>query len=113
MACYMIAAIEIDDREVYYRDYTIPNFPMLQRAGAKILVVDDNAKLVEGEMPAGRIVVLEFEDRAAAESWYHSDEYQAMTRIRRSCSTEKFVLFTDGVTQNVAPHDSLDELRTD
>lgn len=41
---------------------------------------------LEGVVPLERVVLLEFEDRAAAEAWYYSEDYQAARRIREAAA---------------------------
>ena len=51
---------------------------------------------LEGEMPYQRIAVLEFPSRAAAESWYHSPEYQRLVPLRSQWAQYQ-VNLVDGV----------------
>jgi uncharacterized protein (DUF1330 family) len=51
-------------------------------AGLKPLVVYGDMKTLEGE-PADGMVLLEFPDRASAEAWYYSPEYQERAKLRQ------------------------------
>jgi uncharacterized protein (DUF1330 family) len=51
---------------------------------------------LEGEMPFQRIAVLQFLSRRAAESWYHSPEYQRIVAVRSQWAEYQVVL-VDGV----------------
>ena len=45
--------------------------------------------------PAGRVVVLEFPDLAAARAWYDSADYQVALAVRQATSSGR-VYFVDG-----------------
>ena len=84
MACYMvfIREGEIVDAEAMARYRAGANGPAV---GLKPLVVYGALETVEGE-PADGMVVLEFPDREAAKTWYHSEEYQAKAVHRRQAA---------------------------
>jgi len=54
-------------------------------AGMKPLVVYGAIETLEGESADG-VVVLEFPDKAAAQAWYHSEEYQARVPFRQAAA---------------------------
>ena len=49
-------------------------------------------EVAEGEWQPERLVLIEFPSWDAALGWYRSDEYQALRRIRESCSRTEMVL---------------------
>ncbi|MGC4864577.1 DUF1330 domain-containing protein [Micromonospora sp. DT53] len=62
--------------------------------GGKWLAQGD-ATVVEGAWP-GSVVLMEFPDRAAAEAWYGSAEYQAILPMRTNNAISDLIL-VDGV----------------
>jgi uncharacterized protein (DUF1330 family) len=50
---------------------------------------------LEGAEPFEKVVLLEFADRASAENWYYSDEYQAAKKIREGIA-DTFAVLIDG-----------------
>lgn len=54
--------------------------------GGRRLLLGGSAVPVEGEAPDGAMVVLEFPDRAAAEAWYASPDYQAILSYRHAAT---------------------------
>ncbi|WP_328390704.1 DUF1330 domain-containing protein [Nocardia sp. NBC_00416] len=54
--------------------------------GVKILAIDTEFEVLEGEWPATQTVVLEFESTAAARAWYESEEYQAAVPLRQAAA---------------------------
>ena len=53
--------------------------------GMKPLVVYGEMETLEGE-PADGIVVLEFPDKAAAQAWYHGEDYQSRVPFRQAAA---------------------------
>ncbi len=51
---------------------------------------------LEGDWPAGDVIILSFPTRDAAHGWYTSPAYQAIKPLR-TASTEGDVIFVDGV----------------
>ncbi len=93
MACYLIANYRITNPEGY-KEYSSAVVPVLQRAGAEILVADYAAEPVEGS-PANVMIVLKFASKEAARAWYESPEYQAIIHLRTD-NTEGSMVFADG-----------------
>ena len=55
-------------------------------AGVKVLAVDTEFEVLEGEWPVTQTVVLEFESTEAARAWYESEEYQAAIPLRQAAA---------------------------
>jgi uncharacterized protein (DUF1330 family) len=58
--------------------------------GGKWLAQGD-VDVIEGAWP-GSVVLMEFPDRAAADAWYHSPEYQAILPLRFNNAISDLVL---------------------
>ena len=70
--------------------------PILEQHGGRFLVRGGNMKVVEGEWPYPRLVILEFPSREAVDTWYHSPEYQAILPLRlQGCKSNLIVV--DGI----------------
>lgn len=78
---YFLAEIEITDAEGYdqYRSTTAA---ILKKYGGRFIVRGGNPQLLEGDHPASRIVLIEFESPEQAMAWYNSPEYQAALKVR-------------------------------
>ena len=61
-------------------------------SGVKVLVVDQQPEVLEGEWPATQTVVLEFESVDAARAWYTSDAYQAAAQLRHDAADTDAVI---------------------
>ena len=86
MACYTVGHITVTNMEGY-KAYAAQVPAIIADHGGRYLVRGGHATDVEGAMPGDRHVVLEFADRASAEGFYHSPEYQAILPIRLANST--------------------------
>lgn len=91
MAVYVIAALNIADREGY-RAYEQGFMAVFGRFAGKLLAVDEQPAVEEGEWPYSRTVLIEFPDTAAFEAWFHSPDYQALAEHRRLNSSGSVVV---------------------
>ena len=85
MPAYVVYQGEVLDPE-RYDEYKTKAAASIHAAGGKYLVRGGDVKVLEGEAPAGRIVVLEFPTMHAALDWYRSDEYMDIRRIREGAA---------------------------
>ena len=95
MSAYVIVQETVFDEEMfaaYGKD--VP--AMIAAHGGRFLVRGGALSVVEGEWKRPRVVVIEFPSRAAAETWYHSPEYQKVLPLRLKGATSDFVI-VDGV----------------
>ncbi len=81
MTVYAIALLKIHDRDGY-RQYEQGFMEIFSRSPGRLLAVDDVPNVVEGEWPWTRTVLLEFPDQDALDTWYRSDDYQALVQHR-------------------------------
>ena len=86
MACYVIAHVSVNNSEGY-KAYTAETPGSIAAYGGKFIVRGGTCTPMEGQMPGDRHVVLKWADRAAAEGWYNSPEYQEILSIRLANST--------------------------
>ena len=75
MSAYIIAKIQIKDREVYAR-YEEGFMPIFEKYEGELLTVDDAPTVLEGSWPETRTVIARFKDKETALKWYESEEYQ-------------------------------------
>ena len=92
---YVIAEITVTDPEAYKR-YAALVPPIAAKFGGKFLVRGGQTVAVEGEPPAGRIVVIEFDSLAAARGFEDSQDYQAIAPLRRQAARSR-VFLAEGV----------------
>lgn len=95
MSAYIIANIDVTDPEGFalYREMVAPT---ILAAGGRYRVRGGEARTLEGSYQPKRMVMLEFDSRAAALAWYESDAY-APARALRARVARTDVLLVDGV----------------
>ena len=91
MRAYIIALIEIHDREEYQK-YQAGFREVFSNYNAERLVVEEEPTVLEGEWPYTRTVVLQFADENEAKRWYESDEYQALVKHRFRAARTNLIL---------------------
>lgn len=95
MTAYVLAQIEVTEPEAYKR-YTERTPAAVAAYGGRFVVRGGNPEILEGKLPGSRVVLIAFPDRAAAESFYRSPEYQAILPIRTGASKGALCI-VDGV----------------
>lgn len=93
MAVYVIATYDIEDPEGY-EGYVPGVMPLLERHGADILAADFEAEVFEGEGP-GVNVILRFDSKEAARSWYNDPDYGPVKQIRLNSTTNGSIVMAE------------------
>ena len=93
MAHYLIAQIDIKDREKYAK-YEAGFLDIFFTYKGKILSVEENEHLLEGQWPFTRTVLIEFPSQEDALDWYNSKEYQVLVQHRLAASTANIVIIS-------------------
>jgi uncharacterized protein (DUF1330 family) len=88
---YVIAEITVTDAEAY-KQYAAAVAPVVAKFGGKYIVRGGQTVAVEGDAPAGRIVVIEFVSLAAAQSFEDSAEYKAVAALRHKAARSRLFL---------------------
>ena len=52
--------------------------------------------VLEGEAPAGRMVIVEFPDQKTALNWYHGEEYTSARALRANAAKTRMYIL-DGI----------------
>lgn len=91
MASYIVARITINDRE-RYAQYEAGFLEIFAAHAGKLLAVDDNPEVLEGDWRCTRTVIAEFPDRESALAWYRSDDYQTLAEHRFAASDGEVAL---------------------
>ena len=96
MSVFVIAQILIHDREEYEK-YEAGFMPVWDNYEGKLLSVDEDPAVLEGEFDATRSVLLEFPSRQAAMAWMMSPEYQEIAKHRHAASITNSIMVQSGV----------------
>ena len=98
MSSFIIALINIRDREKY-SEYESGFMEIFSKYDGRLVCVDDDPTVLEGDWPSTRTVLIEFPDDVSAMAWYGSEEYQRLAQHRMASSEGRVVLiksFDDG-----------------
>jgi uncharacterized protein (DUF1330 family) len=85
MAAYVIAEVSVTDPDVYEQYKPLAGASVAAHGGT-YEVRGGAIEPLEGDAPAGRIVILRFEDVEAARGWYGSDDYRAALPLRQAAA---------------------------
>ena len=92
MPVYISASIRIEDPDEYGK-YQAGFMPIFERFQGEVIAVSDEPRVVEGDWPFTRAVLLRFPDEDAARAWYESPEYQAIAVHRKRASTGSIISY--------------------
>ncbi len=79
---YLVARLNINDRDEYMQRYVTPLMPMLNRVGARVVAVSPEPKVLEGQWGGTWTVVIKFPSMDAAQDWYDSADYKPLKDLR-------------------------------
>lgn len=96
MKAYMLAFVRVEDLETFNREYIEKAVPIVQRHGGVTVAVDENPSTIEGTVPEGRVVIVEFATKQAAEGFYNDPEYQSIKAWRQQCSESDSIIIEKG-----------------
>ena len=95
MAAYVIYECDVLDQG-RYEEYKPKGAASVAAANGRYLVRGGTVSTLEGDSPAGRIVVIEFPSMQAALEWYHGEDYANAREIRKGAATTRLYI-VDGV----------------
>lgn len=89
---YIIAEVAVEDAATF-EEYRAAVAPMIAAFGGQYIVRGGAVSALEGDAPEGRVVVIEFPDKAAAEKFWFSKDYAPVAAIRqRSAKSRIFMV---------------------
>jgi uncharacterized protein (DUF1330 family) len=90
MPAYVIIETDIVDAAQYER-YKAASPAAVEAGGGRFLARGGELAVLEGDWQPSRLVVLEFEDLAAARRWYQSEVYQQAKKLRDGAARLRMV----------------------
>ena len=91
MPAYLIADITVTDPAAY-TEYRAQVSAMIEKHGGRYLARGGDVSACEGNWQPGRIIILEFDDVAAAKAFYDSPDYAPLKALRQRASTGSVVI---------------------
>ena len=90
MPAYVIVETDITDPE-RYEQYKAASPAAIAAGGGRFLVRGGDIAVLEGDWHPSRLVLLEFEDLAAAKRWFESEAYQQARKLREGAAGMRMV----------------------
>ena len=90
MPAYVIAETDVSDPE-QYEQYRAAVPATLEAHGGRFVARGGEHTVLEGDWQPKRLVVIEFDDLAAARRWFESPEYQEAKKLRAGAATLRVV----------------------
>ena len=88
---YILVRISIHNSELF-KEYPLLSGPTMERFGGKYLIRGGKFEIAEGEWPADRTTVVEFESFEKAKECYESIEYSKAKGIRQKSAKTDLIL---------------------
>ena len=95
MAAYVIAMVDVKD-PVRYEDYRRMVLPTITAFGGRFIARGGRTEALEGRLPAGRMVIVEFPSLDRAKEWWSSPQY-AEARAIRQATSDGTLIVVEGV----------------
>ena len=93
---YVVANIRVEDQEKF-KQFSGMAGPAIKKYGGKVLARGPDADRLEGDL-SGIVMLIEFESKEAANTFYYSEEYQTAKAVREACSDTDFMII-EGVSE--------------
>ena len=90
MPAYVIIETDVTDA-AQYEQYKAASPGAVQAGGGRFLARGGELAVLEGDWQPSRLVVLEFDDLAAARQWYQSEVYQEAKKLRDGAARLRMV----------------------
>lgn len=93
MTALMVAFVRVNDLEAYTQEYLSKAHPLIENYGGKALAVSEKITKLEGTLPEGKFVILEFPNLEKAEAYFYSSEHQIlMEKGRQYFSADSIIV---------------------
>ena len=87
---YVFANIRVTDEDKF-QQFSGMAGPVIKKHGGKVLARGPDADRLEGDV-SGIVMMIEFESKEAANTFYYSEDYQAAKAVRDECSDTDFMI---------------------
>lgn len=95
MKGYVIALMDVHDPEAY-KEYSAQVPGSLEPYGGHFIARGGPHQLLDGNVEANRVVIIEFDSYEKALEWYNSDNYQAL-KLKRLVASKGNLIAVQGV----------------
>ena len=93
MPAYMISQVTVTNKEKF-ESYLANTRSLAAKYGARPIAIGTQPKMLNGDGDGHQMVfVIEFETMGMLDSWFNSDEYQALIALREEGSDQRMVAY--------------------
>ncbi len=92
MAVYLVADIDVHDAETYAEYSRLAQATFEGYGEVTYLVRGGEAEALEGDWQPKRFFIIRFEDREKAMTWYNSQPYREVMKLRLASSTSNLLI---------------------
>ena len=96
MKAYTLSFVRVNDQDTFNKAYVEKAMPIVERYGGVAIAVNESPMTIEGTVPDGRVVIVEFPSRQAAEDFYNDPEYKSIKIERQKVSESDTIIFEKG-----------------
>jgi uncharacterized protein (DUF1330 family) len=100
MPAYMLTFLRVEDAETHARDYLPEAHAILLKYGGKPLAVTEDFEVIEGNLPKGRLILMEFPSKEAAKDYYLGPEHRPYKEILDKVASCDLAIFEGATTPN-------------
>jgi uncharacterized protein (DUF1330 family) len=94
MAAFALSLVEVTDSNTF-STYVEAVGPIVERHGGRYLTVGNVVDVLEGPPGPDSVVLIRFDNLAAARRWYESLDYQTIVPVRHRSARTTVILFED------------------
>ena len=92
MAVYLVADIDVHDAEIYAEYSRLAQATFEGYGEVTYLVRGGEVEVLEGDWQPKRFFIIRFEDREKAMTWYYSQPYREVMKLRLASSTSNLLI---------------------
>ena len=93
---FIVAFVRVNDYETYNNEYLTKAVPIIGRYGGVPIAISEKPTAMEGKLPEGKLVIVEFPSMKDAQDFYNDPEYQPLKAARLKVSSSDAVIFEKG-----------------
>ena len=97
MPAYLIVNYQVEDPDLYGKYAAAAGGALKIGTDCKLLVLDRETAVLEGEGAGHQTVMLEFETKEQAQQMYDSKAYQDVIGMRHDATSRHFAVLVDGL----------------
>ncbi|MFT5112320.1 MAG: hypothetical protein ACI8P9_001644 [Parasphingorhabdus sp.] len=101
MSAYFLADVSVDNLQAYQASGYVAAVPgIAAKFGGKYVARGGEVRVLEGDWPTDRFIIVEFPDMAKLQAFCDSEEYAPWKKVRQSLASSK-VIAVEGLAETL------------